>query len=85
MTSATSATWAAMPSRTAITRCSGRVARVMPVNEAVASGRHQGAASPASAGTHSTPSELLAATVSSSLAWLMKPRVFIHRTAEPAV
>ena len=56
MAATSSATWAAIPCRTASTRCPRPVDRVMPENEAVASRRHHGAASPARAGTNSTPS-----------------------------
>ena len=63
---ASSVTWAAMPSRTARTRCPRFDAKVIPLNDAVASGAHHGAASPARAGTQSTPLLLEGARLLSS-------------------
>jgi len=82
------ATWAAMPSSRARTRCPRPLLSLMPVKDAVACASHQGAARPASAGTHSTPplqSPAEAETASSWSAAGTKPRSMAHRTAEAAV
>ncbi len=57
----------------------------MPENDAVAAESHQGAASPARAGTHSTPSLDVAAQVSSWSAPMIRPSWVIQRTADAAV
>ena len=66
-----SATCAAMPCKIATTRWPTVVDRVMPLTVALAAGRHQGAASPASAGTARTPPLSAAATSSMSAAVVM--------------
>ena len=53
-----------MPSSSARTNCPRPLHSVIPVNDAAAAESHHGAASPASAGTHSTPSLESAATES---------------------
>ncbi len=57
----------------------------MPVKLAVASARHQGAASPASAETQITPPASSPTNRSRSLGSLINPMSFSQRTADAAV
>ncbi len=74
-----------MPSNNARTRCPRPVDNVIPETVAVALDCHHGAASPASAGTHITPSLSVADTASSCSAPVTMPSEANQRTAEAAV
>ena len=74
-----------MPCSTASTMCPRPVDRVFPEIVAVACDFHHGAASPARAGTHSTPPLSDSATASISAAPLITPSEVSHLTADAAV